>query len=127
MIKRVVREHLGGKRSPLRARFLFFKRNQEPCESVMDYAMALRKLVKDCDFRGGEVAMDVMLRDRFVFGIRDDALRERLLDKRDLTFDAAYNMTLKAEASSGKQPKTVSVGKDKKNGDDVSHMCIVYS
>ncbi|XP_037286490.2 uncharacterized protein LOC119179509 isoform X1 [Rhipicephalus microplus] len=127
MIKRVVREHLGGKRSPLRARFLFFKRNQEPCESVMDYAMALRKLVKDCDFRGGEVAMDVMLRDRFVFGIRDDALRECLLDKRDLTFDAAYNMTLKAEASSGKQPKTVSVGKDKKNGDDVSHMCIVYS
>lgn len=108
-IKRVVREHLGGKPSPLRTRFLFFRRNQEPSESVTDYATDLRKLAEDCGFGSEEVAVDVMLRDRFVFGIRDDALRERLLDKRDLTFDAAYEMALKTEAPCEKQFKTVGV------------------
>lgn len=42
--------------------------------------------------------MDVMMRNRFVGGIQDEDLRERLLAKDGLTFDSAYNMALKVEA-----------------------------
>lgn len=121
-IKRVVRDHLRGKPSLLRARFHFFGRNQGSCESVTDYATALRKLAEDCGFGGRELPMDVMMRDRFVCGIRDEDLREHLLAKDDLTFDSAYDMALKAEAPREQLLETVWLTWNDKNNRDAASL-----
>ncbi|XP_050029479.1 uncharacterized protein [Dermacentor andersoni] len=124
-IKQAVRDHMHNKPSLLRARLLFYRRNQEPCESLADYVIALQKLAEDCGFGGKELPLDVMMRDRFVCGIRDEALQERLLGERDLTFQTAYNIAFKAEASREQQMETVWLSwNDNSNRDNSS---LVYT
>lgn len=104
-LKRAVRKHVHPKPSVLYARFLFYKRNQEQRESVPDYVTALRKLAEDCGFGTKELPLDVMMRDRFVCGIRDEAVQQRLLAEAEskLTFATAYDMAVTAEATHQQQ------------------------
>uniref|UniRef100_A0A131XQ90 RNA-directed DNA polymerase n=1 Tax=Ixodes ricinus TaxID=34613 RepID=A0A131XQ90_IXORI len=104
-LKQAVRKHVHPKPSVLYARFLFYKRNQEQRESVPDYVTALRKLAEDCGFGTKELPLDVMMRDRFVCGIRDEAVQQRLLAEAEskLTFATAYDMAVTAEATHQQQ------------------------
>ena len=64
-------------------RYRFNKRAQELGESYEQYRTTLQKLAESCEFR--EITPDEILRDRLIFGIRDDKVRERLLREPRLT------------------------------------------
>lgn len=102
-IKKAVREHMHPKPSVLYGRFLFYKRNQAQGESVADYVTALRKLAENCGFGDKTLPLDEMMRDRFVFGINNEAVQQRLLAERNLTFAVAYDMAVTAEATQRQQ------------------------
>ena len=61
--------------------YLFYMRSQDVGESVERYIATLRKMAKTCNF--GQVE-DRLIRDRVVMGIRDEALRSKLLQIRQL-------------------------------------------
>ena len=64
-------------------RYRFNRRMQEPGESYDQYRTALLKLAEGCNFQ--TITPDEILRDRLVFGIKDNRARERLLRKSKLT------------------------------------------
>ncbi|XP_075553516.1 uncharacterized protein LOC142586149 [Dermacentor variabilis] len=111
-IKTTVRKHLHPRPSELYARFLFYKRNQAAEESVADYVTALRKLAEDCGFGDVQLPMDIMMRDRFVCGLQNEAVQQRLLAEHDLTFNVAYDMAATAEATAKQQRDIRMHGRD---------------
>ena len=58
-------------------RYRFNRRMQDAGETYDQYRTALRKLAENCDFQ--TITPDDILRDKLVFGIRDEKTRERLL------------------------------------------------
>ena len=64
-------------------RYRFNRRIQEPGETYDQYRTALRKLAEGCEFQ--TISPDEILRDRLVFGIQDNKVRERLLREASLT------------------------------------------
>ncbi|XP_075553648.1 uncharacterized protein LOC142586285 [Dermacentor variabilis] len=102
-IKMAVRKHLHPRPSELYARFLFYKRNQAAEKSVADYVTALRKLAGDCGFCDEQLPLDIMMRGRFVCGLQNEAVQQRLLAERDLTFNVAYDLAAIAEATAKQQ------------------------
>ncbi|XP_041350800.1 uncharacterized protein LOC121369792 [Gigantopelta aegis] len=83
--------------------FLFNKRNQEEGETIDTYVTSLRKLVKTCNFNTYE---DHMLRDRIVLGVRDDTVRQKLLEDRKLTLSSCIEVC-RAHESSHIQAKAI--------------------
>lgn len=63
--------------------FTFYKRNQAMWESVVEYVVELRKLATYCEFG---TFLDWALRDRFICGLRDEAIQKKLLMKSELEF-----------------------------------------
>ncbi len=63
-------------------RYNFNRRVQEPSESFEAYVVALRALAKSCNY--GQLSDD-FIRDRIVVGVRENSLRKKLLQTRDLT------------------------------------------
>ena len=57
-------------------RFVFFSRNQENCKSIDHYVNVLKTLSETFDI--GDFR-ESLIRDRVVFGILDNSVRERLL------------------------------------------------
>ncbi|XP_054917255.1 uncharacterized protein [Dermacentor andersoni] len=111
-IKTAVRKHLHPRPSELYARFLFYKRNQAAEESVADYVTALRKLAEDCGFGDEQLPLDIMMRDRFVCGLQNEAVQQRLIAEHDLTFNVAYDMAATAEATAKQQQDIRMQGRD---------------
>ena len=74
-------------------RYWFNRRMQEPGESYEQYRTALQMLAEGCNFQS--ITPDEILRDRLVFGIRDDKARERLLRETSLTLQMRYVVLLK--------------------------------
>ena len=64
-------------------RYRFNRRVQEPGETYDQYRTALLKIAEGCEFQ--MITQDEILRDRLVFGIRDNKAKERLLRKSKLT------------------------------------------
>ena len=58
-------------------RYRFNRRAQDHGETYNQYKTALRKLAEGCEF--GTITEEEILRDRLVFGIQDNKVRERLL------------------------------------------------
>ena len=85
--------------------YQFNKRVQEAGESYDQYKTALRKLAKGCDF--DSITPDEILRDRIVFGIRDNKVRERLLRESQLTSKKTDEIC-RASKSTAAQMKEVS-------------------
>lgn len=79
MIKflRLVTMATSPKKGLLSKRYLFNTRNQNDTETFNQYLDELRKLIKNCDFKDQE---DDILRDRIVMGIKDNEIREQLLE-----------------------------------------------
>ena len=70
-----------GEASEVIETFLFNKRNQEEGETIDAYVSSLRKLAKTCNFKANE---ERMLTHRTVLGVRDDRVRNKLLEDRML-------------------------------------------
>lgn len=83
-------------------RYKFFTRNQEDGESIQQYVTALRLLSKSCEFKSLE---EDLIRDRIVCGVRQAAVRDRLLRSEELTLDKAIKICQAEEVSqeSGRQ------------------------
>lgn len=75
----------------LRARYQFKSRLQRENEDLTTFISELRRLAESCDF---QQCLDDQLRDQFIYGIRSDAIRQRLLAKRILDFQTAQNTAL---------------------------------
>lgn len=102
-IVQAVKGHLHPSPSELYARFLFYKRNQAATETVAEYVTALRKLAEDCGFSDKVLPLNVMMRARFVCGISNGAIQQRLLAERELSFETAYDFAVTAEATAKQQ------------------------
>ena len=92
-----LKDHFSPKPLVIAERFRFHKRDQHPDESVKDFNVALRKLSEYCDF--GANLLD-SLRDRFVCGLRNDAIQKKLLSVDKLTHEKALEIALAMESAS---------------------------
>ena len=79
-------------------RYLFFSRGQESGEPIDKYATVLRNMADSCEFKD---LKDSLIRDRIVFGIADNNVRERLVRVPDLTLNKALEI---ARAAGATQP-----------------------
>ena len=76
---------------------VFNKRLQAPGESVEAFARALQVLVKTCDY----LEPQRMVRDRFVAGLTDHRLQEKLQFKKELTLKTALEYARREEMIKG--------------------------
>ena len=70
-------------------RYLFNKREQEPGESIDQYCAALMRLSEYCGFA---TLRDSLIRDRLILGIKNDRVRKKLLEEKNLTLDKALDI-----------------------------------
>jgi len=77
-------------------RYCFNRRMQEDGETYEQYRTALRKLSQTCEFNS--ITPQEILRDRLVFGINNDKVRERLLREANLTLDKTDEICRAAES-----------------------------
>ncbi|XP_036339765.1 uncharacterized protein LOC118749099 [Rhagoletis pomonella] len=87
---------LASPRQEIAAYYKFHKRDQQSNEGFSEYVAALRKLAVDCNFG---TALDRMLRDRLVYGLRDKALQRNLLAEPDLKLQKVLDRAATAEAA----------------------------
>ena len=74
--------------------FHFGTRHQKPGESIGDFVVALKKLSIHCNY--GEF-LNRALRDRFVCGLNNPKIQNKLLNTDDLTFDQACRIAKSME------------------------------
>lgn len=91
-----LKDHFLPKRSTIAERFHFHKRDQAAGESVAEYNAALTKLAVDCKF--GNVLQETLC-DRFVCGLRHEAIQRRLLSETALTYATAIETARSMEAA----------------------------
>eukprot|EP00731_Ephydatia_muelleri_P004047 Em0002g223a len=90
----LVKEHLQPAPSVIMQRFNFNGRMQKGEEAVAEYVAELRRIAEHCEFKD---ALDEMLRDRLVCGIKDTRVQRRLLAEPKLTFAKALEIAQAAE------------------------------
>ena len=85
----VLKKHYEPKPLVIAERFRFYQRGQKLGESIAEFVADLRRLSIRCEF--GEF-LDQALRDRFVCGVRSEALQKKLLTEADLTMTRAQEI-----------------------------------
>ncbi|XP_077507188.1 uncharacterized protein LOC144116318 [Amblyomma americanum] len=116
-----LQKHYDPRPSEVYSRARFQRRDQLEGETVSAYIAALKKLAAHCNFgtltttaTGQErdaassanttmLPLDVMLRDRFVCGLSDESLQQRMFAEKDLTFNKAYDIAVRAESADHQQ------------------------
>ena len=88
-------------------RFNFHRRQQGRTETVAQYVAELRKLSVHCQFGP---YLEEVLRDRFVCGLRSEAVQKKLLAKEDLTFQEAIRIAQASEQAVEKARQLQSLG-----------------
>ena len=83
-----LKSHLNPKLSVIVSRYRFNSRNRQTMETVATYVAESRScLAEHCNFGRN---LEEMICDRLVCGINDHSIQRRLLQKADLSFEAAY-------------------------------------
>ncbi|XP_068250585.1 uncharacterized protein [Palaemon carinicauda] len=82
-------------------RYHFNIRAQIDGESFDQYVTALRHIAWDCDI--ANITQEEILRDRIMFGISDDKVRDRLLRERNLTLERTLEICGVSEVSIAQQ------------------------
>ena len=77
-------------------RYQFWSRNQKEQESIDTWMAALRNMAAKCEFGNQN---ELLLRDKLVFGIRDVAVKERLLREKELPLQKALDISRASESS----------------------------
>lgn len=85
-IVEVLEKHYNPKPLEIAQSFHFGTRNKKSEESVSDYVLALKRLAVHCNY--GEF-LNRALRDRFVCGLNNPKIQNKLLNTDDLTFEKA--------------------------------------
>ena len=78
------------------ARYQLRIAKQQPNQSLADFRCALNRLAKDCNFRSVTAAQnrDDMVRDAFISGISSTDIRQRLLERKVLSMNDAYDIAV---------------------------------
>ncbi|XP_049267571.1 uncharacterized protein LOC119377625, partial [Rhipicephalus sanguineus] len=76
--------------------YKFFTRCQQEGESIQAFLVDIRRIADNCNFGS---ALDRMLRDRIICGVRSNSLRKQLLTKEGLTLEEAEAIVISAEAA----------------------------
>ncbi|XP_049267747.1 uncharacterized protein LOC119378660 [Rhipicephalus sanguineus] len=92
----VLSEHYDPKRHEITESYKFFSRCQAEGEPINEFLVDIRRIADNCNFGS---ALNRMLRDRIVCGVRSRALQKQLLAKQELTLEDAEAMVLSAEAA----------------------------
>ncbi|XP_073964407.1 uncharacterized protein [Choristoneura fumiferana] len=97
----LVQEHLEPKRSEIAERHLFRLRRQRPDETLMEYLQALKHLAATCNFGKCDTCstLEENLRDQFVSGLANDAMRSRIFAEKKVTYRDAVELALSLEAA----------------------------
>ena len=98
-IAEVLLHHYEPKPLVISERFNFHRRQQGANETVADYVAELRRLSAHCEFG---TFLDEVLRDRFVCGLRSEAIQKKLLVVDSLTFSQAVERTQSWESAASK-------------------------
>jgi len=96
-LETVLKAHFQPKPLVVAERFKFYRREQGPTESVLEYDAALRHLAITCDFG---TFLDQALRDRFVCGLKSEQIQRSLLTEKDLTMARAVELAHAKESAS---------------------------
>ena len=81
------------------ARHLLATRRQQPGESLNEYLNVLKLLAKECNFKAFTATeyREEMIRDAFINCVQSHCIRQRLLEKVTLDFEAAYTQARSLE------------------------------
>ena len=95
-IVKVLNSHFEPQLVVIEESFHFHRSYQAPAETVAVYVMKLRRLAITCEF--GDY-LDQALRDRFVCGLRSEAVQKNLLSEAEVNFTRAENVVQGIEAT----------------------------
>ena len=101
-LKKLMLDHIHPKPNEIAQRYVFYKRDRRSGESVKDYVAELRKLSEHCKFADN---LEDNLRDKFVCGLNDEKVQQKLLATANLTLQSAVDTAtaMEAAARSAKQ------------------------
>ena len=101
-LKTLLLEHINPKPNEIAQRFVFYKRDRRTGETVKDYVAELRKLSEHCNF---SEKLEEHLRDKFVCGLNDGVVQQKLLATKNLTLAISIDtaVAMEAAARSAKQ------------------------
>lgn len=102
----VLDQHFDPAPSEIVERFRFNTRVRRGGESISDFIAELRRLAKNCNY--GQ-SLDMMLRDRIVCGIQDEAVQRKLLSENQLTLARATEIALSMEMAA-KNAENLKIG-----------------
>ncbi|XP_072014962.1 uncharacterized protein [Amphiura filiformis] len=94
---KLLTDHLAPAPLRIAERFKFYKRDQQPTESIREYVAELRRLSTTCEF--GDF-LNQALRDRVVCGLRAENIQRKCLTEDDLDLQKAINIAVASEAAS---------------------------
>ena len=95
-IYKVLQDHFKPKPIKIAERYRFYKRNQQPSETVTTYLAELRRLASTCEF--GEFLNEALC-DRLVCGLREELMQRRLLAEPRLDLKRACELAQGMEAA----------------------------
>lgn len=98
-------KHLAPKKNALVSQHYFLSKYQKEGENIADFVASLRRDVAECDFNvkcqcDSQVsAADLLLRAQFIRGIKDNSIKEQLLQSNLLSFNEIVSKAMALEAS----------------------------
>lgn len=104
------------KKGILPSRCKLLNRKQRKGESFDDYITELRKLIVDCQYPDSIVAD--MLRDVFIAGVWSYSIRNKLLEKDDISFDTVLHIATSLEELGSGDAQGDSQQKARRNNND---------
>ncbi|XP_028176931.1 uncharacterized protein K02A2.6-like [Ostrinia furnacalis] len=93
---KLLSNHLEPQRSEIAERHVFRLRRQRPGESMSDYLQDLKHLATTCNFG---TSLEENLRDQFVSGLSNVAMRSRIFAEKDIKYKEAVELALALEAA----------------------------
>ncbi|XP_054275642.1 uncharacterized protein K02A2.6-like [Macrosteles quadrilineatus] len=98
-------EMLSPKKNTVVSQHYFFSTYQSESENIPDYVASLQKQLADCEFyikcecRENISTAHIFLRAQFIRGIRDNSIREQLLQGKEENFDEIVRRAIALEAA----------------------------
>ncbi|KAF0765894.1 Uncharacterized protein FWK35_00000636 [Aphis craccivora] len=90
----VLKNHFTPEVNEITERYKFFKENQKSGQPMSEYIVELKARAQKCKF---DTFLNQALRDRLVFGVRDNKLRAILLKESKLSFESACSTAINWE------------------------------
>ena len=106
-LKKLLLDHINPKPNEISQRFVFYRRDRRSGESVKDYVAQLRKLSEHCNFANN---LEENLRDKFVCGLNDAPVQQKLLATKGLTLGMALEISVAMEAAARSAKQIHGVG-----------------